>query len=135
MMESRRLLKELYIGIAIHVAIFMLLGIIFMRPLWLYEVSLLAGGSVSALLLYHTYDCLDRALELPAKNAKSFITIRVIFRLVVRVGLMIIGVLIHWTALVGVLVGMLSPKTSAYLNPIKDSRTNMLTGVQTVLLL
>lgn len=117
MMESRRLLKELYIGITIHVAIFMLLGIIFMRPLWLYEVSLLAGGSVSALLLYHTYDCLDRALELPAKNAKSFITIRVIFRLVVRVGLMIIGVLIHWTALAGVLVGMLSPKTSAYLNP------------------
>lgn len=117
MMESRRLLKELYIGTAIHVAVFMVLGIFFMRPLWLYEVSLLVGGFASALLLYHTYDCLDRALELPAKSARSFITIRVIFRLMVRVALMIIGVLIHWTALVGVMIGMLSPKTSAYLNP------------------
>lgn len=117
-MEDRRLLHELYIGIAVHVIVFMLLGLIFMRPVWMYELALLVGGFAAAILLFHTYDCLDKALELPAKNAKSFITLRVILRLVIRVAIMVAGIMIHWTAFVGIVIGMLSPKTAAYLNPL-----------------
>lgn len=143
MMESRKVLMELYIGIAVHVLLFMLLGAVFMRPVWLYELALLAGGGASCLMMLHAYDCLDRALEMQAKNAKAFITVRVVLRLIVRLVLMAAGIMIHWAAFVGVVIGLLAPKTSAYLNPcikkLLDRRRdgnqsdNMLTGVDNTL--
>lgn len=128
MMESRKVLKELYIGILIHVVLFMLIGAVFMRPVWIYEVALLVGGIASCLMMFNVYDCLDRALEMQAKSAKSFMTVRVLLRLVIRLGLMVAGIMIHWTAFVGVVIGLLAPKTSAYLNPhirkMEDRRNN-----------
>lgn len=143
MMESRKVLMELYMGIAVHVLAFMLIGAVFMRPVWIYELALLVGGATSGLMMFNVYDCLDRALEMQAKSAKSFMTIRVLLRLIIRLGLMVVGIMIHWSAFVGVVVGLLAPKTSAYLNPrIKkllnrrqDSKQpdNTLTGVDDTL--
>lgn len=116
-MESRKVLMELYMGIAVHVLAFMLIGAVFMRPVWIYELALLVGGAASCLMMFNVYDCLDRALEMQAKSAKSFMTVRVLLRLIIRLGLMVAGIMLHWTAFVGVVVGLLAPKTSAYLNP------------------
>lgn len=117
MKESRRVLLELYIGIAIYVAVFMVIGAVFMRPLWLYELAIMVGGIAACLLLYHIYDCLDRALEMQSKGAKSFATSKFFLRLAARAGLMIGAILIDWAAFVGVAIGLLSPKVSAYFNP------------------
>lgn len=143
MMESRRVLKEIYIGIAIHEIIFMIIGAIFMRPIWIYELALLAGGIASCLMMFHVYDCLDRALDMQAKGAKSFITVRVLLRLIIRFGLMVAAIMIDWAAFVGVVVGLLAPKTAAYLNPRIRKKTEngeaaaepeeMLTGVDDTL--
>lgn len=119
-MAIRRVLKQLYVGIAIYVAVFAVLGIFLMRPLWLFEVSLLVGGLAACFLVYHIYDCLDRALDMQAKNAKSFVTIRSLLRLLIRSALLIGAVLIHWVSFVGVAVGLLAPKVSAYFNPYID---------------
>ncbi len=116
-MESRKVLIELYMGIAVHVLVFMLIGAVFMRPIWIYELALLVGGAASGVMMFHVYDCLDRALDMQAKSAKSFMTVRVLLRLIIRLGLMVAGIMIHWAAFVGVVVGLLAPKTSAYLNP------------------
>lgn len=117
-MNSRELLRQLYIGIGITVLLFALVGAIFMRPIWLYEAALFVGGVCSCFLLYHTYDCLDRALDMQAKSARAFITLRVLFRLVLRAGLLILGILIDWSAFVGVAIGLMSMKISAFINPI-----------------
>lgn len=117
MKESRRVLLELYIGIAAYVVVFMAIGAIFMRPIWLYELAIMVGGIAACLLVYHIYDCLDRALEMQTKSAKSFTTSKFFLRLVVRAGLMIGAILIDWAAFVGVAIGLLSPKVSAYFNP------------------
>ncbi len=116
-MESRKVLTELYMGIAAHVLAFMLIGAVFVRPIWIYELALLVGGAASALMMFNIYDCLDRALDMQAKSARSFMTVRVILRLIIRLGLMTAGIMLHWAAFVGVAVGLLAPKTSAYLNP------------------
>lgn len=116
-MNSRELLKQLYIGVAVTIAAFAVLGAIFMRPIWLYEVALLVGGAASCFMIYHMYDCLDRALDMQAKSARSFITIRVLFRLALRAGLLVGAIFIDWTAFVGVAVGLLAIKISAYINP------------------
>lgn len=117
-MESRRVLKELYIGIAIYAFIFMIIGIIFMKPVWVYAVSLLVGAAGACVQAYNMYDTLDRALDLPAKNAKGFTMIRSMLRLLICMVLMIGGILIHWTAFVGVTVGLLGLKISAFFNPV-----------------
>lgn len=121
-MNSRELLRQLYIGIGITILVFALVGAIFMRPIWLYEAALLVGGTGSCFLLYHTYDCLDRALDMQAKSAKAFITLRVLLRLVLRAGLLILGILIDWSAFVGVAIGLMSMKISAFINPIIKKR-------------
>ena len=132
-MESRKVLMELYIGIAVHVLLFMLLGAVFMRPVWLYELALLAGGGASCLMMLHAYDCLDRALEMQAKNAKAFITVRVVLRLIVRLVLMAAGIMIHWAAFVGVVIGLLAPKKLLDRRRDGNQSDNMLTGVDNTL--
>lgn len=117
-MNSRELLKQLYIGIGIVVAVFAVIGAIFMRPIWIYELALVVGGAVACFLLYHTYDSLDRALDMQAKSARAFVTIRVLFRLFLRAGLLVGAILIDWSAFVGVVIGLLSIKLSAYINPL-----------------
>lgn len=116
-MESRKVLKELYIGIGIHVVVFMIIGSIFMRPVWIYIPALIVGGLGACFQAYGIYDTLDRALELSSKGAKSFATTRSIFRLIMCMAIMIGGILIHWTAFVGVTVGLLGLKISAFMNP------------------
>lgn len=124
MNSSKRVLKELCIGIGIHALAFMLVGAIFMRPYWLYFLSLLAGAGAACGVAYHMYDTLDRALELKAKNARGFVTARSLLRLLLCLALMIGGVLIHWTSFVGVTVGLLGLKTGAFLNPYISKRLN-----------
>lgn len=117
-MEVRKVLKELYIGIIIYACVFMIIGIIFMRPVWLYALALAVGALGACFQAYHIYDTLDRALDLSAKSAKSFASVRCIFRLVLCMALMIGGILIDWAAFVGVAVGLMGLKISAFLNPV-----------------
>ena len=113
-----QVLLELYIGIGVWVCILMLIGAFFMRPFWIFALALIVGGGGACLQAYSIYDTLDRALELPRKNAKSFATGRSILRLILCMGLMAGGIMIHWVAFVGVTVGLIALKVSALLNPV-----------------
>lgn len=132
-MESRRILKELYVGIGAHVVIFLIIGAFFMRPYWMYAIALLVGGGVAAFLIYHIYDCLDQALDMTEKGARSFVSLRSLLRLATRAALMIVGIMIHWSCFVGVTVGLLSPKVAAYLNPCIHRCFNRFEGVDDTL--
>ncbi len=133
MRDSHRVLKEIYVGIAIFVVCFLILGAFLMRPYWLFAVSLVIGGVAASLFLYHIYDCLDRALDMQQKDARQFVTIRSLFRLVFRGALMIGAIMIHWTAFVGVTIGLLSPKVASYFNPQISRLLNRFEGVDDTL--
>lgn len=117
-MDPRKLLRQLYIGIALYGAVFMILGVIFLRPAWLYALSLVAGLIAACFMAYNMYDVLDRALELEAHSAKGFVTIRSMARLMVCLVLMIVGIKLDWVSFVGVTVGLLGLKVSAFINPL-----------------
>lgn len=117
-MGSLRVLKELYIGISVSLALFLILGIIFIRPVWIYVCALLVGGAVAALIIRDTYITLDKALDMHSKGAHHYVTTRSLVRLVVKIILMVVAIMLNWVAFVGVTVGLLSPKISAYLNPM-----------------
>ena len=120
--EPRKVLKELYIGIAISVVFFMLIGAFVVRPYWIFAIAIVVGGLGACLQAYGIYDCLDRMLELPEKNAKGFATSRSMIRLTLCGVAMAIAVMIHWAAFVGVSVGLLSLKIGALLNPFIRKR-------------
>lgn len=114
----RQTIRELNIGIFIHGCIFMILGIIFMRPVWLYAIALVIGLIGASVLVYSMYTSLDRALNMNSDKARSFATLHAFLRLGGACALMIIGMLIDWTAFVGVAVGLIGLKVSAFLNPL-----------------
>lgn len=116
-MKADKVLKELYIGIVLSGLFFMLVGIIFVRPAWMYALGIIVGMAGACFQAYHMYDTLDRGLELRSDKAKSFVTIRSIFRLGICLVLMAIAIMIHWAAFVGVAIGLICLKFSAFLNP------------------
>ena len=115
---ARRVLMQLYIGIGIYFMVFGILGVIFMRPIWLYMISLFAGCAASCFIAYNMYDVLDRALELETGKAKSFVTVRSMIRLGVCLVLMATGIMVDWVSFVGVTVGLMGLKVSAFMNPL-----------------
>lgn len=118
MTAAHRVLKQLYIGIAMFFVIFAILGLIFMRPVWIFELSLLAGCLAGCFMAYNMYDVLDRALDLEARKAKGFVTIRSFLRLGICLVLMAIAVKISWVSFTGVTIGLLGLKVSAFFNPL-----------------
>lgn len=115
---ARRVLMQLYIGIGIYFTVFGVLGVIFMRPIWLFILSLFVGCAAACFIAYNMYDVLDRALELETGKAKSFVTVRSMIRLGVCLVLMAAGIMVDWVSFVGVTVGLLGLKVSAFMNPL-----------------
>lgn len=118
MTVAHKVLWQLYIGIAIYFVIFAILGLIFMRPVWIFELSLLAGCLAGCFMAYNMYDVLDRALELEARKAKGFVTLRSSLRLVICLVIMAIAIKISWVSFTGVTIGLLGLKVSAFFNPL-----------------
>lgn len=117
-MEKPRVLKELYIGILITALFFFIIGIIVMRPFWIFALGLLVGIAGACIWLYGMYDTLDRVLDMRGKSVKGFAALRSVLRLVAVMAVMIAAIIIHWAAFVGVTVGLLTLKISALLNPL-----------------
>ena len=117
-MESRRELKELYLGIIIVEVFFLIIGIFLMRPYYLFAIGIGIGILGAFFEVYHMYDCLDKALSMPPKNARSYVTSRSFIRLVSSAALMLIGFCIHWVTFVGIAISLISIKVSALVNPL-----------------
>jgi hypothetical protein len=95
----------------------MILGMIFMRPRWIYALALLVGLIGAAGLAYNMYVNLDKALDMDSDKARSHTTTHAFLRLFASAGLMAVGIIIHWSAFVGVTVGLLGLKGAAFMNP------------------
>ncbi len=117
MAEVRRVLKEMYIGMGICLIVFLTLGAFFMRPYYVYVIALLVGNIGGVLRIYHMYDILDQALDMEQEGAKRKTIIHSLLRTVVSVALMVGAMFISGTAFVGVTIGLIEPKLSAYFNP------------------
>lgn len=118
MPTEKRTLIELFFGIIIHVIIFLIPGAILISPGWLYVLSIITGGLAACVVLINMYESLNVALELGKEKAKSIIIKKSIFRMILMLIVMLAGLMIHWSSFVGVVIGLLGLKTSAYFNPL-----------------
>ena len=116
--NPKLVLQELYVGIIIYGAIFMLLGFILIKPFWIFAIALIVGLVGACLLAYSIYDTLDRALDMHAEGARKKVTLHSFLRLGGSAGAMIIAIMIHWSAFVGVTVRLLGLKSSPFFNSL-----------------
>lgn len=117
MTEVHRIMKELYIGMAVCMIVFLAVGAFFMRPYYVYALALLVGNLGGALRVYHIYDVLDQALDMGEEGAKKKVIVNSLLRMVVTLALLVGSIYFGITAFAGVALGMIEPKICAYLQP------------------
>lgn len=117
MAEVHRIMKELYIGMAVCMIVFLAIGAFFMRPYYIFALALLVGNLGGALRVYHIYDVLDQALDMGEEGAKKKVIVNSLLRMVVTLALLVGSIYFGITAFAGVALGMIEPKICAYLQP------------------
>ena len=113
--------KETLVGLEIGVGIAtILIAVLFclLRLELPYVLGALAGGVLAAGLAYHMYRSLDEALDL-GEDSVTFMRKKTIFRILIM-GLAVLAAIRfpQYLNLVGVLLGILSLKVSALLQPV-----------------
>lgn len=115
--ETRTML-ELYVGIIIVAIIFLVIGLIFARPMWMYFVGVLGGALGAAFQLYNMYDTIDRALSVDEGKARSYMTAKSMMRLILSAVIMVVAYMVGLPAFIGAILGLFSLKVAALINPI-----------------
>ena len=115
--ETRTLL-ELYVGIIVSGMVILGIGLIFARPIWMYAVGVIGGVLGASFQLYNMYDTIERALSVDEGKARSYMTSKSMFRLVIAAIIMVVAYFVGFTAFVGAIVGLFSLKISALINPL-----------------
>ena len=118
MQETKQTLYELIIGVVICFILF-LLGNIFVSNRIAYTLGLLIGCLIAGLMSGHMYHALFRAMmydeETAAKKVQKGTILRYVFMLA---GLVSALLLPEYISVIGVALGVLSLKFSAYLQPL-----------------
>ena len=118
MLEEKKTLYELLAGVSVCVLLFML-GNFFVSNHLAYTLGLLLGGVIAGAMSIHMYNALQQAMlydeETAAKKVQKGTMFRYLFMLA---GLVAALLLPQWISIIGVALGVLSLKFSAYLQPL-----------------
>ncbi len=118
MPKEKQTLWELIIGTLFCVLLFMLGNLLVNNPLS-YTLGLILGGIVSVLMSFHMYNSLLQAILYDQETAEKKVKIASLIRMIFMVIALIIAVVLpQYISLVGVALGILSLKFSAYLQPL-----------------
>ncbi len=124
MQEGKRTLYELLVGIGVCL-ILLLLGNLVVSNHLAYTVGLLTGGMIAGFMSIHMFRSLAQATlydeETAAKKIKKSSLLRMLFMLG---GLVAAVLLPQWISIIGVALGVLSLKFSAYMQPLTHKVLN-----------
>ena len=123
MKEEKQTLWDLYLGIGILSVLVAVIGAIIVESKIPFVFGVLYGGVVAVILVTHMYQSLEKTLaydeEGAKKHAQKMTGIRMWIMLAALVLAMCLG---KYSNMVGVILGMLSLKVSAYMQPIIHRR-------------
>ena len=118
MQETKQTLHELIIGVVLFFLLF-LIGNIFVENRTAYTLGLLIGCIIAGIMSGHMYHALQQAMlydaETAAKKVQKGTILRFLFMIV---GLAFALIFPKWISIIGVALGVLSLKFSAYLQPL-----------------
>lgn len=118
MREEKKTLWELLIGIIVCFLLFLPGNFFVSNPL-AYTSGLVLGGMIAALMSIHMYHVLQQAMLYDEDTAAKKVQKGTILRVFLMVAGLVAALLLpEWISIIGVALGVLSLKFSAYLQPL-----------------
>ena len=118
MQEEKRTLYELVIGIVVCIFVFLFGTLLTENPL-AYILGLVIGGLIAGFMSIHMYRALQQAMLYDEEAATKKVQKGTILRiLLMMTGLVAALIFPQWISVIGVALGVLSLKFSAYLQPL-----------------
>lgn len=117
-LNERQTRNELLTGIGLFTAVF-LLGDLFAENKLAYTLGLLLGAVVAVFMVLHMYSTLERVLLYDQDTAKKKMKFASMFRMFFMIVALVVAALVpKYFSVLGVLLGILSLKFSAYVQPL-----------------
>lgn len=117
--QGKQTLIELWIGIGICACIFLIPGFFLKGYCLPFILGIISGAVIAAGLAAHMYRSLSRALELPEEKAAGYTRRMSLLRLLLLAVVLMLGAAFgSKVQLAAMLLGVLSLKFSAYLQPL-----------------
>ncbi len=110
--------KDLWLGTALLFIIYEAVGLAVAEHKLDYTLGLIVGSITTVYLVYHMYESIDAGLSMDAEAAAGYMRNRSIVRWLIRVAVAVASVYIPHVSVVGVMLGMIGLKFSAYLQPV-----------------
>ena len=118
MPQEKQTLWDLIVGILFFVILFML-GNFLVENHLAYTLGLILGGADSVAMSVHMYSSLQKAVLYDKKTAQKKIQGSTLFRMVFMLIILVVSALLpQYISFIGVALGILSLKFSAYLQPL-----------------
>ncbi len=118
MQETKQTLYELIAGIIVCFILF-LLGNIFVSNRIAYTLGLLIGSLIAGFMSIHMHHSLEQAMLYDAETAAKKVQKGTFLRFFFMVAALVAALLLpQWISVIGVALGVLSLKFSAYLQPL-----------------
>lgn len=119
MKEEKLTLIEMLLGIIISTTVLMLIGSLIVQKKAPFALGILFGGAVAVIVLIQLYYSLNKTLDLDSESAKSYSVRHAILRLMIMGAALVVGIVFyHALDILGILLGLLSLKFSAFLQPV-----------------
>ncbi len=115
--KDNKIIADLIIGIAVSGLFFLLIGMVWVSDKWLYARSLMIGMLGAAGMVIHMYYSLNKALDMEPARAENHVRISYLQRTAVLSLLFAAGVYFKIVTVVPCFLGVMTLKTSAYLQP------------------
>lgn len=118
MSEGKKTFQELLIGIAFFAILFFIPGLFLKVDKLAYYLGLGLGILVAALMTISMYTTIEKSLNMDQKSAVSYTKRNAFFRLLLIILVLFAAVFINSINVFTVVLGVLSLKLSAYLQPL-----------------
>lgn len=118
-----RALKQLISGILICGGLFQIIFVWFMESRLFFSIGLWLGIGISLFMAWHIHYSLDNALDMPEEDASKYMYRMYAIRMAVVLGVFFLTAYFKVASMAGVLLGMLSLKLGAYLQPFLQKIT------------
>lgn len=118
MSDGKKTFQELLIGIALFAILFFIPGLIMKVDKLAYYLGLGLGILVAVLMTISMYTTIEKSLNMDQKSAMNYTKRNAIFRLLLIIVVLVAAVYINSINVFSVVLGVLSLKLSAYLQPL-----------------
>lgn len=118
MSDGKKTFQELLIGIALFAILFFIPGLFMKVDKLAYYLGLGLGILVAVLMTISMYTTIEKSLNMDQKSAMNYTKRNAIFRLLLIIVVLFAAVFINSINVFSVVLGVLSLKLSAYLQPL-----------------